>query len=413
MIIPVVVLCLVFLLTITRQIGNIRLDLWQIMGLGALAVLLTGQISIPEAIAAINLDVMLFLFGVFAIGQALETSGYLSLVSYNFFKAAKNMDAIILYVLFGMGFASAFLMNDTLAIIGTPVVLLLARQHQIDPKVLLLALAFAVTTGSVASPIGNPQNLLIALNGKIEGPFVVFARYLLLPTIVNLIAAYLVLKLFFREHFSTAVLNHSEPQISDPKLASLSRLSLVLFVLLVCAKILVQLLNIPFDFRLTYIALIAAIPVLVLNGRRYELVKRMDWHTLFFFAAMFILMESVWDSGFFQGFLTDTQQSVISIPMVLSVSVILSQFISNVPLVALYLPILSHASVDTGGLLALAAGSTIAGNLSVLGAASNVIIIHNAEKKGNIRLTFMEFFRIGVPLTIIQTGVYWFFLSVW
>jgi len=67
MIIPVVVLCLVFLLTITRQIGNIRLDLWQIMGLGALAVLLTGQISIPEAIAAINLDVMLFLFGVFAI----------------------------------------------------------------------------------------------------------------------------------------------------------------------------------------------------------------------------------------------------------------------------------------------------------------------------------------------------------
>jgi len=67
MIIPVVVLCLVFLLTITRQIGNIRLDLWQIMGLGALAVLLTGQISIPKAIAAINLDVMLFLFGVFAI----------------------------------------------------------------------------------------------------------------------------------------------------------------------------------------------------------------------------------------------------------------------------------------------------------------------------------------------------------
>ena len=411
MIIPVVVLCLVFLLTITRQIGNIRLDLWQIMGLGALAVLLTGQISIPEAIAAINLDVMLFLFGVFAIGQALETSGYLSLVSYNFFKAAKNMDAIILYVLFGMGFASAFLMNDTLAIIGTPIVLLLARQHQIDPKVLLFALAFAVTTGSVASPIGNPQNLLIALNGDIKAPFVVFARYLMLPTIVNLIAAYLVLKFFFREHFSAAVLNHSEPQVHDPALAGLSRMSLILFILLVCAKVLVQLLAIPFDFRLTYIALVAAIPVLVLNAQRYELVKRMDWHTLFFFAAMFILMECVWNSGFFQSFLADTEHGFVSTPMVLGVSVILSQFISNVPLVALYLPILSHASVDTGGLMALAAGSTIAGNLSILGAASNVIIIHNAEKKGNTTITFIEFFKIGVPLTIIQTCIYWFFLS--
>jgi len=62
--------------------------------------------------------------------------------------------------------------------------------------------------------------------------------------------------------------------------------------------------------------------------------------------------------------------------------------------------------------LALAAGSTIAGNLSVLGAASNVIIIHNAEKKGSVTLSFIEFAKIGVPLTIVQTGVYWFFLSL-
>lgn len=412
MIIPVVILCLVFFLTITRQIGNVRLDLWQIMGFGALAVLLSGQISLMEAIESINVDVMLFLFGVFAIGQALEASGYLSQVSYNFFKSAKNMDAIILFVLFGMGLASAFLMNDTLAIIGTPVVLLLARQHQINPKVLLLALAFAVTTGSVASPIGNPQNLLIALNSGIKDPFVVFARYLLLPTIINLIVVYFVLKFFFKEHFSTNVLNHSQPQICDAKLADLSRLSLILLISLVCVKILIQLFSISFDFRLTYIALIAAVPVLVFSKKRFEIIKKMDWHTLFFFASMFILMESVWDSGFFQGILVNTKQNVVSIPMILSVSVVLSQFISNVPLVALYLPILSHASVDTGGLLALAAGSTIAGNLSVLGAASNVIIIHNAEKKGNVTLSFIEFAKIGVPLTIIQTGVYWFFLSL-
>jgi Na+/H+ antiporter NhaD/arsenite permease-like protein len=74
--------------------------------------------------------------------------------------------------------------------------------------------------------------------------------------------------------------------------------------------------------------------------------------------------------------------------------------------VALYLPVLMHAGATTKGLMALAAGSTIAGNLTILGAASNVIIIQNAEKKGKQTLTFWEFVRVGVPLTAINVAVY-------
>lgn len=91
------------------------------------------------------------------------------------------------------------------------------------------------------------------------------------------------------------------------------------------------------------------------------------------------------------------------------VSIVLSQFISNVPLVALYLPILTKLGVTSQGLMALAAGSTIAGNFSILGAASNVIIIQNAEKKFGETLTFLEFVRIGIPLTVVNTMVYWLF----
>jgi Na+/H+ antiporter NhaD/arsenite permease-like protein len=61
-------------------------------------------------------------------------------------------------------------------------------------------------------------------------------------------------------------------------------------------------------------------------------------------------------------------------------------------------------------MMALAAGSTIAGNLTILGAASNVIIIQNAEKKYGETLSFRDFVRIGVPLTILNVGVYWLFL---
>ncbi|MBI4919323.1 anion permease, partial [archaeon] len=138
----------------------------------------------------------------------------------------------------------------------------------------------------------------------------------------------------------------------------------------------------------------------------FQLIKNLDWHTLIFFAAMFVLMESVWDSGFFQYIITSSSINLTSTLMILIVSVILSQLISNVPLVALYMPVLLHLGAGTKELMALAAGSTIAGNFLVLGAASNVIIIQNAEKKSGETLTFLDFAKIGIPLTIINLVIY-------
>jgi Na+/H+ antiporter NhaD/arsenite permease-like protein len=100
----------------------------------------------------------------------------------------------------------------------------------------------------------------------------------------------------------------------------------------------------------------------------------------------------------------------VSIPAVFSISVLLSQLISNVPFVALYLPLLIQGGAATKELMALAAGSTIAGNFSILGAASNVIIIQNAEKKANQTLSFIEFAKVGIPLTLLNVLVYWVFL---
>jgi Na+/H+ antiporter NhaD/arsenite permease-like protein len=77
--------------------------------------------------------------------------------------------------------------------------------------------------------------------------------------------------------------------------------------------------------------------------------------------------------------------------------------------VALYLPVLSHLGAAIKEMMALAAGSTIAGNFSILGAASNVIIIQNAERKGGETLTFWEFVRVGIPLTVVNALVYWLF----
>lgn len=403
----IIVLGLVFLLIAVRQVGKIKLSIWQIMAGGAAAVLITGQISVAQALKSINTDVLLFLFGMFVIGQALEESGYLSHLSYKYFKTAKTLDHILLLILFGLGIASAFLMNDTLAIIGTPVVLFLARQHRIPAKILLLALAFAVTIGSVMSPIGNPQNLLIALNGNMVNPFVTFLKYLFIPTILNLFVVFLLLKLFYKQQFHQTVLTHVQESIKDQNLARLAKISLWLILSLIIFKIVIVFLNLQINFPITYIALISALSILLFSSKRFAVLKGVDWHTIIFFAAMFVLMQSVWDSGFFQQFMDGV--AINTIPMIFVVSILLSQLISNVPLVALYLPLLQQTAAGTKEIIALAVGSTIAGNMLILGAASNVIIIQNAEKKGET-LSFLEFAKIGIPLTILNAFVYWLFL---
>ncbi len=407
--VSIIVLVVVFILIAVRQIGRFRLQIWQAMLLGALAVLVTGQISPAEALQAINLDVILFLFGMFVIGQALEESGYLSYLSSRLFGRAKTVDSLLLLILFGVGLLSAFLMNDTLAIIGTPVMLQIARKTGIPPKLLLLSLAFSVTIGSVMSPIGNPQNLLVAINGNVGSPFIAFLGYLALPTIVNLFLTYLVLKSVYRRHLKNDRLSYSVDPITDPGLARLSKVSLIIIVVLVLAKIITSLVGLGIDFRLTYIALAAALPIILLSPHRLGIVRRIDWTTLVFFAAMFVLMQSVWDSGYFQNVIANLHLNLRSIGIIMVVSIALSQLISNVPLVALYLPVLSHLGAATKEMMALAAGSTIAGNFSILGAASNVIIIQNAEKKAGETLTFWEFVRVGIPLTAVNALVYWLF----
>ena len=410
--ISVSTLAAVFFLIAIRQVGNVRLQIWHIMTLGALVVLFTGQISLRQAAAAVNLDVILFLFGMFVIGQALEESGYLAHLAYRYFKRAHSMNALLLLVIFGFGLGSGFLMNDTLAIIGTPVVLLLSRKHDIPARLLLLALAFSVTIGSVMSPIGNPQNLLIALNGRVPNAFVDFFRWLFIPTIVNLLVVFAVLRWAYNGDFHDAPLNHSQEPIRNRELAMLSRISLQMVVVLIFLKILTIALGLRVEFRLTYIALASCLPILVGSPRRWRIVRRVDWSTLIFFAAMFVLMESVWLSGFFQALLARTTIPLTSVEMILGVSTVLSQFVSNVPLVALYQPVLLHAGATVKGFMALAAGSTIAGNLLILGAASNVIIIQNAEKRSHHSIAFWEFARLGIPLTIVNIAVYWVFFRV-
>lgn len=406
-----IILLAVFLLIAVRQVGRFRFRIWQVMCAGAVAVLITGQISLPDAARSVNIDVMVFLFGMFIVGEALAESGYLFTISQRLVSHCKSSWQFISFFIFSMALLSAFLMNDTIAIIGTPLALYLGRRLGVSIKMLLLSLCFAITTGSVLSPIGNPQNLLIATEGGYTNPFGTFLLYLGVPTILSLVILVLFIRLFYPQDPRGNFCITEDVHPVDPELTRVVTISLSLIAACITLQVLLTLhpFGVVYTVPLPAIAVAGAAPVILFSRKRVEIIRKIDWPTLVFFISMFVLMAAVFTTGFFQVAVPAAAAS--SVFLMFSTSLLISQFISNVPFVALFNPLLQQAGMSVNVTMALVAGSTLAGNLTILGAASNVIVIQNAERQGET-ITFMEFIRFGIPFTLITGVIFVVWLTV-
>ena len=408
-----------------RNVLRVDVPIWTIMLGGAVASVASNVITPENAYKSINMDVIIFLFSMFTIVTALEVSGILDYFTNWLLTHSRKPDDVIFLILFGIGLISAFLMNDTLALMGTPIMLHLSKKMNIDPKPLLITLAFAITIGSAMTPIGNPQNLLIALESNIPTPFITFTYYLILPTIINLFLTYVILKFWYRKeiskarsHFSEII--HAEIELRDHLIRDSNLAKLVVIVsILTISGIIAGNVAQMFGYHvlsISWISLIGATILLVITPRRRELIRNLDWSILVLFGSMFILMQTVYNNGVLEIFariLPPLERSPVSIFNIILVSVILSQFLSNVPMVSLYLPLMKkiYDSNDVKSWVALAGGSTLAGNLTLLGAASNLIIVEEAENKG-YTLGFFEFLKIGFVITIINILVLFVFLVI-
>ena len=98
-----------------------------------------------------------------------------------------------------MGILSAFLVNDTIALLGIQLIVYISKQVGIRPLVLLISLAFGISVGSTITPIGNPRNLLIAIQSGISLPFATFILHLTIPTLINLFVTYFILRIYFKK----------------------------------------------------------------------------------------------------------------------------------------------------------------------------------------------------------------------
>jgi Na+/H+ antiporter NhaD/arsenite permease-like protein len=367
------------------------------MLIGAALMIAFQIIDIQSAFKSINLDVIGFLFGMFSIVSGLDKSGVLTVVSAKMLsKARNNANLILLVFVVGMGLLSSFLVNDTIAVLGIPLVVYISRQLGIRSQVLLIALAFGITVGSTMTPIGNPQNLLIALQSGIPLPFITFLRYLSIPTIVNLFLTYLVLKLYYRRELSLLPSNTTAPTTNEyiqrydtaknqlqyikeesltdnqnedvvndntwkkdlaiaslpegkgPNLANprLAKISIIVLLATIAGFIISDILQFAYphtttNFSLSIIAMLGAATLYAVSKERREILISVDYSVLVFFAAMFVFTYGLWSSGIISLILSyfptpDPHNVIQSNAIISAISITLSQILSNVPFAAIY-----------------------------------------------------------------------------
>jgi Na+/H+ antiporter NhaD/arsenite permease-like protein len=396
-IIAIVIFAIVYFLIIFGR-RRFNIPIWTSMLIGAALMIGFQIISIQSAFKSINLDVMGFLFGMFSIVSALDKSGVLRLVSIKLLAKAKHNPSLILMAfVVGMGLFSAFLVNDTIAVLGIPLIVYVSNKIGIRSQVLLIALAFGITVGSTMTPIGNPQNLLIALQSGIPLPFITFLRYLGIPTIVNLFLTFFILKVYYRKellllHSSNTVtpntnryehsygtakeqLQHTTEQsltgnqsedivnddtqkkdfvmtplaagggaiITNPRLA---KISIGILLATIAGFIMSDILQFAYphatiNLSLSIIAMLGATALYALSKERRGILISVDYSVLVFFAAMFVFTYGLWSSGIISLILSyfpapDPHNVIQSNAIISVISVTLSQILSNVPFVAIY-----------------------------------------------------------------------------
>lgn len=419
---PIGIFAAVYLLIALRNFRRFKIPIWTIMLAGATAMILSGALPLEEAYSSINLDVIFFLLGMFSIVAAMDASGLLEYLTARMVRFSRTPQRALALVLFGMGLLSAFLVNDTLALTATPIMLGLSKQMRIKPGVLLMTLALGVTIGSVMTPVGNPQNLLIALSSGIPNPMLDFLYYLVPPTVLGLVVTFLILRFYYRKDLARSAEDFgtiSLPPIKDRRLAKLSAYvagSVVIGFLLVGVA---QLFGVQGNFNLGTVSLLGATIVYLLSTRRREILASVDWGIIIFFMSLFIVVQGFWDSNALQSLLLylpalNPSDIVISLSVIIVTSLIFSQLLSNVPFVAVYIKAMQAAGFTGGNVkawVALASASTLAGGMSLLGAASNVIILEAAESRGS-GFSSIEFSKIGLLVTIPNVLILYLFLRI-
>jgi Na+/H+ antiporter NhaD/arsenite permease-like protein len=383
------------------RVPGFRVDRTGVAIIGAAVMVVSGAIGWDEAVAAVDAHTLALLFGMMIVTAYLRLSGFFSLVMAWTIRNARTPRALLAAVVVASGVLSAFFVNDVVCFVLAPLVLAVTRRLLLPPVPYLVALATAANVGSVATLTGNPQNMLV---GSFSG---LGYRYFLLReapvAVLGLACVFLTVWAVYRRQLPGTRLEASP----DTRLAVHYPL-MAKTVAAVAVMLAAFLAGVP----IALVAIAGAAYTLFTRRVKPEKVYReINWELLVLFAGLFVVTAGVERAGLVEPLLRWAQAANLHRPWVLAVvTALLSNLVSNVPALLLLKPLVPSMGDPRRAWLVLAMASTLAGNLTILGSIANLIVVE-AARAARVEIGFVEYCKVGVPVTLATLLIGWLLLG--
>ena len=395
-ILAIVIFAFTYVLISGRRLKILPLNRPAAALLGTVLMVTAGVLTPEQAYRAVDYNTLVLLLGMMLISAYLSLAGFFDWAAGYILKAAKTPQRLLLYLILASGVLSALLVNDTVCLMLTPLVVAVIVRGRLPLPPYLLALAMSANLGSVATLVGNPQNMIIGSLSHL--PFVRFSVSLLPVAIAGLAIEYAVLRLGFGKMLRATRIERSEDPLR-PLDRPLTTIALAALALVFAGFVA--------GFNLAWTALAGGALVMVLARRdTHQVLKLVDWHLLMFFAALFVVVEGLNTTGlpdqayaYLRGMFGATQTAQAWNLAWFSAAG--SNIFSNVPFVLVagkWIPNFANPAL-MWKVLALA--TTFAGNLTILGSVANIIVVESA--RGHCEVGFWDYARFGIPITILTT----------
>jgi len=402
---------IIFIITyigiIFTRLPGINIDRPSAAFFGAVAMVVFGVLSLDEAMAAIDYNTIVLLLGMMIIISTLQLDGFFSLIAEKTLSWSRTPSRLLVMITFVTGIASAFLVNDAVVLLFTPVIITICRVSKLNPVPYLIAEILSSNIGSAMTITGNPQNMLIGMNSDID--YATFFYKLLPVSMLGMAMIVVVVRWFYRSHFRNGNVIAVQPNTFEYRYQSM-KISVPIFLGVVVLFFLGKIIGLS----IPVIAISGAALILIFGKvRPSEVIKNVDWVLLLFFATLFIVVEGAVKAGTMDFFihssvLSDDLDGIVKLH---GLSLIMSQIVSNVPYTVMMLPVLKPISSELLW-LTLASASTLAGNATIIGAMANLIVIESAERM-NVQIKFWEFFKIGIVATLLSFVISISILWMW
>jgi Na+/H+ antiporter NhaD/arsenite permease-like protein len=351
------------------------------------------RVVLPQnALHFIDFSTIVLLFSMMLIVGYLRLAGFFEWIAELILMRLRPHH-LLPTVIFICGLLSAFFVNDIICLVMVPFVLSASRRLGVRPIPYLLAVATASNIGSVATITGNPQNMLI---GSLSGiRYSSFLLYLAPVAVVGLLLDWLVLHVAF----SRAGMTDPSPARAVADLAG-DRSSLIkpgIVVLVVLGGFVA---GVP---PAMMAALGAAMMLMTRTRDPHQAYRQVDWGILVFFVGLFVIVGGAEKAGLADMLLDFARTRNLQSPGIFTVVVAaLSNLVSNVPAVMLLKSVVPGFANSHSGWLILAMASTLAGNLTITGSVANIIVVEGARPE--VHISFRDYFRVGLPVTLLTLG---------